>query len=79
LTAHGRQQADTVADQLRHLAHPVVYISPMPRTFQTILPYLTDVLGIDEVILQKKFDEQLIQFHHLFDQDNLIRYIVNEE
>lgn len=55
-----------------------LFISPMPRTFQTILPYL-EARGYDKVALEERFAEILAIYQDIFDNGDIINYILKNE
>lgn len=81
LTTNGQHDAQCVKTTL--LQTPVsdnqtLFISPMPRTFQTILPYL-EARGYDKVALEERFAEILAIYQDIFDNGDIINYILKNE
>ena len=77
LSAHGQRQAKTISKQILALKKDnlVIVVSPLGRTFETILPYLEKRYGDQVPALQKKYEEIQKIYQDLRNKKEIQHYI----
>lgn len=81
LTDEWKQQAEKLIEDLNFLSEDienvVFVISPLPRTFETILPYLEKTFGKTQIQdIVKKYEEILSLYQKLYDEWKLYEYVL---
>ncbi len=76
-----KEQAKKLVENLRFLSEDidnvVFVISPLPRAFETILPYLEKILWKSEMkIVVKEYEKVLQNYQKLYDEWKLYNYII---
>ncbi|MFZ2150821.1 MAG: class I tRNA ligase family protein [Candidatus Absconditicoccaceae bacterium] len=81
LIDEGKQQAKKLIEDLKFLSEDIenviFVISPLPRAFETILPYLEKTFGKTQIQnIVKKYEEVLSLYQKLYNEGKLYDYII---
>jgi broad specificity phosphatase PhoE len=83
LNEEGLQHSEQIRQNLQHLKNEkdlVIVLSPMERVRQTIVPFLNDKYGENEVKnIRTKYEEVQKKFRDLRDKHNIISYLEEDK